>query len=1140
MVRKLAAVLLLSLLITIFVTSVCFGADRATQTTAPVRSAVYGFPDMSGDQQAVPPSGAQKMILRADGSRANPENLGRTAYDYQHNGTMGRLVEHRAGFTGTPYSTYIHFDWMEALTAVLAGSRGIGYQAYNVTNCGMRFALGGIRIDGGRAGYVNMDAYNLNAANSWGLPNAHQIEGETYAKAFFDLYALGPVQGVFSSDAPDDRFGYIFRPPVGNANENIWPKGDWDIDGADDVWHMVCSESSPPGTAAGSPQTCSYYRRVGPYGVDEGVWSNQHVIDTVMDIAVTVASSPISDKVAIVWVAPSDAIRGQSFAIEYASQLQNDVWFAIATDNGKKWADSATILGRRSIGATVDLGIGNGYIPTVGGNLTSYSDSGYNAYTDLSALWSVKDAPNDYLQIVWNGFPLVPPNLFLPAYAAIFHWNQKFDEIRPVAKAEWTDTAGIGCARHGWNARLAKMTISECDGKLYVCYTQFGSRAYPCGQYDNVNNVMSGRLYMSVYDEMYQAWDRPQAVPTGVVQPVGPCVPGTWAGPGDCNSEHWASMARYGRMDTCKLATSAPGVPVVDIVYINDYFPGGVVQPNEGVWTLNPVKWQVYECRDAVPEPLYTDNSGPGYGLCNDPFSTLIIGTTDDTTFTMTMENTGTLDNSPVSITPAYVSGGSGNTAVTVTPNAGISIPKGGGTFDVDITVTTTGEDELAMVRFNITVNHQAVEGNPKVIPLCVFVTDNYPPIENATINTTCKHLRVYNTAEMSRNASNASLDFDDDAEDCADVYLYSGSPIFCRDLGGTKKCYFSAFNKGYGSDDALRQYSPMFVDATTDPDYEYATAEAVTADSAIGLIVEYFAPKAVADCGYVIQKLKFWNRKEVVLNGVAAGEAIDWDVPVMAGSSANKSNKDEAKNLIYQTSATCRKDPCDTMLVSQRNAGIAAAKNVGGPQDAVTNGFKNFMTLKNAVYVYTSSTQYGAECPLPDGPIYDLMTTRNGFFYSAPTDTCEDLMSLVTFGVYDLQPNDTQCVVKILTTSKSDLSAAGLKANVDKANAFIAAHPEIKCVATVLCDCRPGDPNNDGATNLADAVYVINYVFKGGPAPAPYPVCSGDPNADCAVNLADAVYVINYVFKGGPAPKTCEQWRDGHPATPAGCGPLH
>jgi len=88
-------------------------------------------------------------------------------------------------------------------------------------------------------------------------------------------------------------------------------------------------------------------------------------------------------------------------------------------------------------------------------------------------------------------------------------------------------------------------------------------------------------------------------------------------------------------------------------------------------------------------------------------------------------------------------------------------------------------------------------------------------------------------------------------------------------------------------------------------------------------------------------------------------------------------------------------------------------------------------------------------------------------------------------------------------------------------------------------CVCRPGDPNNDGVTNLADAVNLIGYIFKGGSPPMPYRTCSGDPNADCAVNLADAVYIINYVFKGGPAPLTCEQWRDGHAGNPAGCGPL-
>lgn len=89
-------------------------------------------------------------------------------------------------------------------------------------------------------------------------------------------------------------------------------------------------------------------------------------------------------------------------------------------------------------------------------------------------------------------------------------------------------------------------------------------------------------------------------------------------------------------------------------------------------------------------------------------------------------------------------------------------------------------------------------------------------------------------------------------------------------------------------------------------------------------------------------------------------------------------------------------------------------------------------------------------------------------------------------------------------------------------------------------CDCIPGDANGDmlfppytGGINVGDAVYVINYVFKGGPGPTPYPVCSGDANGDCSSNVGDAVYLINYVFKGGPPPVTCEEWR-------ASCGELH
>jgi hypothetical protein len=62
------------------------------------------------------------------------------------------------------------------------------------------------------------------------------------------------------------------------------------------------------------------------------------------------------------------------------------------------------------------------------------------------------------------------------------------------------------------------------------------------------------------------------------------------------------------------------------------------------------------------------------------------------------------------------------------------------------------------------------------------------------------------------------------------------------------------------------------------------------------------------------------------------------------------------------------------------------------------------------------------------------------------------------------------------------------------------------------------GDVNKDGVVNIADVVYLINYLFIGGPAPVPI-LQVGDVNQDGVVNSADIVYLINYLFIGGPAP---------------------
>ncbi len=61
------------------------------------------------------------------------------------------------------------------------------------------------------------------------------------------------------------------------------------------------------------------------------------------------------------------------------------------------------------------------------------------------------------------------------------------------------------------------------------------------------------------------------------------------------------------------------------------------------------------------------------------------------------------------------------------------------------------------------------------------------------------------------------------------------------------------------------------------------------------------------------------------------------------------------------------------------------------------------------------------------------------------------------------------------------------------------------------------GDANQDGVIDLADAIYLLNYLFKGGPAPNPLEI--GDCNCDQVVDLGDAIYLLNYLFRGGPAP---------------------
>jgi len=70
----------------------------------------------------------------------------------------------------------------------------------------------------------------------------------------------------------------------------------------------------------------------------------------------------------------------------------------------------------------------------------------------------------------------------------------------------------------------------------------------------------------------------------------------------------------------------------------------------------------------------------------------------------------------------------------------------------------------------------------------------------------------------------------------------------------------------------------------------------------------------------------------------------------------------------------------------------------------------------------------------------------------------------------------------------------------------------------------KRGDANGDGSVDVADAVFLLQYLFGGGPSA----LCedSADTNDDGGLDISDAVAILVYLFGGGsipdPGPETC------------------
>jgi C1A family cysteine protease len=67
------------------------------------------------------------------------------------------------------------------------------------------------------------------------------------------------------------------------------------------------------------------------------------------------------------------------------------------------------------------------------------------------------------------------------------------------------------------------------------------------------------------------------------------------------------------------------------------------------------------------------------------------------------------------------------------------------------------------------------------------------------------------------------------------------------------------------------------------------------------------------------------------------------------------------------------------------------------------------------------------------------------------------------------------------------------------------------------IVDYVAGDANGDGTVAAGDIVFLISYLYRGGPAPEP--MAAGDANNSCEVEAGDVVYLISYLYRNGPPP---------------------
>ncbi len=382
----------------------------------------------------------------------------------------------------------------------------------------------------------------------------------------------------------------------------------------------------------------------------------------------------------------------------------------------------------------------------------------------------------------------------------------------------------------------------------------------------------------------------------------------------------------------------------------------------------------------------------------------------------------------------------------------------------------------------------------------------NYRWPEWDAVLTDCVQLAVGNSGNFGHNELGYTMDYtlSGDCDPSAAPYIYDGSPLVNYHDGVEQVNYYSMYSK---QPFVLVTEGNWPVPTQTTADYDiYQSGTFVTPDSFLAMEKTWWAPKHPDSCAFIIQCLRLYSYDGLSHGGIAVSEAIDWDIPSDYG---NNGGYDTSQHLLYLQGIEFDGMGCQPN--DHRFGGMAMIAhyvNDSAIIDSATGPYSAYI-VDNETYIYP---YVGWDASLTDGLIQN-----QGY---GILDAGVDLSMIMTFFYdYTVDPAETLYIYTALTSVQNDPSEklqTEVLANIAKARLWTNDHV-VTLTRAYIC----GDADGNESINVSDAVYIIAYIFKGGPAPDP--LCVADADGNDTVNISDAVYLINYVFKGGPPPvETC------------------